>query len=274
MKRQNLMKKFLTSMMGMAMAAAIFFGSSVLEAKAMTIDEFASFFGITAADVQASPDLYDLYNFLHENNISLLPGHNSGPTPNIIPPGRSEFDAVRYGAENPDVAAAFGQDVEALYNHYTTYGINEGRKAYYTDGTAIAVPGVPSSQPGMLPLVNADRAATNGSAPLVWNTDLEAYALARVPVVLANFQSPEYAAAMASGAPTAPIAHRGLSDSMGENALWASISCETVQNANAGWIGSSGHHTNRVTAEYTQYAAASYIDPVTLEESWIELFQY
>lgn len=274
MKRQNLMKKFLTGMMGMAMAAAIFFGGSALEAKAMTIDEFASFFGVTAADVQASPDLYDFYNFLNENNISLLPDHGNGPSSNIIPAGGPEFDSVRYAAENPDVAAAFGQDVAALYNHYTTYGINEGRKAYYTDGTAIAVPGVPTSQPGMLPLVNADRAATNGSAPLVWNTDLEAYALTRVPVVLANFQSPEYAEAIASGAPTAPIAHRGLGNSMGENALWASMACETAQNANAGWIRSSGHHTNRVTAGYTQYAAASYIDPVTLEESWIELFQY
>lgn len=274
MKKQNLMKKFVMGMIGMMMAASVFFGVNTLEANAMTIDEFASLFGITAADVQTDADLLDFYNFLNENNVSLLVSNDANSGPGVMAASRPEFDYMRYAAENPDVFAAFGQDAAALYNHYTTYGMNEGRKAYYTDGTAITVPGVAASQPGMLALVNADRAETNGSAPLVWNADLEAYALTRVPVVLSNFQSPEYAAAMASGAPTAPIAHRGLNNHMGENALWCSIYGETVQNANAGWIRSSGHHTNRVTPGYTQYAAASYIDPATLQESWIELFQY
>lgn len=269
MKKQKLIKKILTGVMGMAMAAAIFFGGSTLEAKAMTIEEFAAWCGITVAEVQADPDLYAFYCFLDAYDISLLTNEDVYQSA-----GQSEFDHMRYAAENPDVEAVFGQDAAALYDHYTTYGANEGRKAYYTDGTAITVPGIATSQPGMLDLVNADRAATNGSAPLVWNTNLEAYALTRVPAVLANFQSPEYTAAMASGAPTAPIAHRGIVDHVGENALWASFSCETVQDANAGWIRSSGHHDNRITPGYTQYAAASYIDPVTNQESWIELFQY
>lgn len=270
MKKQNLMKNFV---MGMMMAVAVFFGVSTLEANAMTIDEFASLFGITAADVQTDADLLDFYNSLNEDNVSLLVSNDANSGPGVMAVSRSEFDYMRYTAENPDVFVAFGQDAAALYNHYTTYGMNEGRKAYYTDGTAITVPGVAASQPGMLALVNADRAETNGSAPLVWNADLEAYALTRVPVVLTNFQSPEYEAAEASGAPTAPIAHRGLNNHMGENASWRSIYGETVQNANSGWIRSYGHHTNRVSPEYTQYAAASYIDPVTFQESWIELFQ-
>lgn len=45
----------------------------------------------------------------------------------------SDFDYVRYAAENPDVAAAIGQDAAALYNHYVNYGIKEGRSGYVTD---------------------------------------------------------------------------------------------------------------------------------------------
>lgn len=41
-----------------------------------------------------------------------------------------EFDPVYYGTVYPDVAAAFGTDAEALYNHYITYGQKEGRLPY------------------------------------------------------------------------------------------------------------------------------------------------
>lgn len=37
------------------------------------------------------------------------------------------FDADYYGAKYSDVAEAFGDDEEALYNHYVNYGIYEGR---------------------------------------------------------------------------------------------------------------------------------------------------
>lgn len=49
--------------------------------------------------------------------------------------GRKEncyFDADRYAAENPDVAAVFGNDKNMLWNHYKTYGIYERRKAHGT----------------------------------------------------------------------------------------------------------------------------------------------
>lgn len=51
--------------------------------------------------------------------------------------GASSFDHIRYAKDYPDLAAAFGQDKSALYKHYCIYGRNEGRKAYYTDGTLI-----------------------------------------------------------------------------------------------------------------------------------------
>ena len=37
------------------------------------------------------------------------------------------FDANLYAKAYPDVAAAYGNDSEALWNHYVTHGINEGR---------------------------------------------------------------------------------------------------------------------------------------------------
>ena len=40
------------------------------------------------------------------------------------------FDAEYYAATYPDVAQALGTDESALYQHYQTYGKNEGRKAY------------------------------------------------------------------------------------------------------------------------------------------------
>lgn len=40
------------------------------------------------------------------------------------------FDALRYAADYPDLFAAFGNNKAALWNHYKTYGIAEGRTAY------------------------------------------------------------------------------------------------------------------------------------------------
>ena len=46
---------------------------------------------------------------------------------------RSNFDAVRYANEYPDLKNAFGNDKNALYNHYVNYGVKEGRLAWSTD---------------------------------------------------------------------------------------------------------------------------------------------
>ncbi len=53
--------------------------------------------------------------------------------PQTMPDG-NVFDAEYYIANNPDVVAVLGTDVNALYNHYKLCGINEGRLPY--DGTA------------------------------------------------------------------------------------------------------------------------------------------
>ena len=46
--------------------------------------------------------------------------------PEVMPDG-TVFDAEYYAQANPDVAAAFGTDTAALYQHYVKYGKAEGR---------------------------------------------------------------------------------------------------------------------------------------------------
>ena len=38
------------------------------------------------------------------------------------------FDVDYYAEQNPDVVALFGSDPATLYNHFATYGVNEGRQ--------------------------------------------------------------------------------------------------------------------------------------------------
>lgn len=46
------------------------------------------------------------------------------------------FDAAFYAASYPDVVAVYGTNADSLYQHYTTYGKTEGRKA--TAGTTVS----------------------------------------------------------------------------------------------------------------------------------------
>ncbi len=53
-----------------------------------------------------------------------------------------KFDPVFYAAVYADVAAAFGTDAEALYNHYITFGQKEGRMPYAGAAGGEAVDGI------------------------------------------------------------------------------------------------------------------------------------
>ena len=145
------------------------------------------------------------------------------------------------------------------------------------DSTVVAVPtatGVGISHPEMLALVNADR-ATNGVGNLAWNAELEAYCISRLPVVMNNFHSVEYANAEATGdyAAECAIGHAGYTER--ENIAWTggSFGTDTAERHNTRWIKSTGHHKERIKAGFTQYACASYVDPVTGDEVWIEAFK-
>ena len=68
--------------------------------------------------------------------VALLVG--SGLTVSAAPQKMSDgtlFDAEYYAQQNPDVVAAMGKGVRALYRHYLNYGKAEGRKAI-ADSTA------------------------------------------------------------------------------------------------------------------------------------------
>ena len=59
--------------------------------------------------------------------------------PQTMPDGNT-FDPEYYAEHNPDVVAVFGTDANALYSHYKTYGIKEGRLPY--DGAVTVSPKV------------------------------------------------------------------------------------------------------------------------------------
>lgn len=69
--------------------------------------------------------------------IILFPGYAKA-APQQMPDG-TVFDPVYYAENNPDVEAAVGNDANALYSHYVTYGKAEGRMpAGQTAGSSTA----------------------------------------------------------------------------------------------------------------------------------------
>lgn len=153
--------------------------------------------------------------------------------------------------------------------------MDDGSASVATAGTVATPAGVAVSHPEMLALVNTDREA-NGAGALVYSTDLEVIATQRAVEVMANFQSTEMANAIAANDFNAQcrIGHQGVRAGTSENAIWlTSYGCETADTANIDWINSAGHHSTRIRAGWTQYAAASYVDPVTGQETWVEVFK-
>ena len=64
--------------------------------------------------------------------------------------GGGDFDAASYANRYADLYAAFGYDLPALYNHYQTFGINEGRN---------------SASQTAAPVATARRSTSTASAP-------------------------------------------------------------------------------------------------------------
>ena len=226
--KKNIVKTMLKAAATTAMVAAMFVGGNKMEAKAMTIEQFAEIVNTPVSEVKADPMWMECYySGYHDDSIGTY----------------EEMKAWVGSVENGTATATVAP----------------------TSTTA----GVSILHSEMLDLVNADRAA-NGTAPLAWSEELANHSLTRVIEVLANFQSAEYLESEKNGEPTGIIAHSG--SIYQENAMldW---SADTVEFANSCWIGSEGHHDVRVDVEYTQYACASYLDPVTGQECWIELFQ-
>lgn len=144
-------KKILKTLLTMAMAAAVFIGKGS-EAKAyedlsvaLDIQLFSGAGGYVFEEcfdydwyLQKHPELIAMYGtdknaiYSFYENVGLENGW-AGRVAFDKLIEEPHFDYVRYAAENPDVAAVFGQDRAALYNHYITLGIKEGRKGYSTN---------------------------------------------------------------------------------------------------------------------------------------------
>ncbi len=166
-----------------------------------------------------------------------------------------------------------------LYKEYLQYAYTDAeiaemratRDAFLNGGNAFLI--ITSYHKEMLDLVNADRAAY-GAGALDWNSDLEAIANRRAYEIMRNAQTTEYINAVNANDYNAQcaIVHYGMVTGTAENALVSSYYGIKAATANAGWIASEGHHVVRVDKNYTQYACASYIDPQTGMETWVEVF--
>lgn len=87
--------------------------------------------------------IYSLYTFqagaltLEDGTLTTPADKYSKAPASTVKISKANFDYVRYADDNPDVKEAFGLDASALYRHYTTYGIKEGRAAYVKASAAI-----------------------------------------------------------------------------------------------------------------------------------------
>lgn len=73
-----------------------------------------------------------------------------------------KFDPAFYAATYPDVVAVLGTDVNALYDHYLTYGQKEGRMPYANAAGGVAVDGIADTTV----TVTAAESTTDGIVPL------------------------------------------------------------------------------------------------------------
>lgn len=77
----------------------------------------------------------------------------------------AEFDPAYYAAVYADVAAAFGTDAQALYNHYIAYGQKEGRVPYAGAAAGETVDGI-AGTPAASETPAASDGAINGIVPI------------------------------------------------------------------------------------------------------------
>ena len=252
--KKNIVKTMLKAAATTAMVAAMFVGGNTLEAKAYNMN----------GDV-ANMTMVEYVNLYTTGQLPKATKYLCSMATQEDVNAFAKAMELRIVSDKMDIASD---------NFGLTSTSAEAEAQVNAELTPIATQaGVAVLRTEMLDLVNADRLASNPeAAPLAWSEELANYGLTRVVEVSNNFQSPEYLDAYNNGAHAdeARIVHSG--SVYKENAL-LNWSANTAEDANSRWIESEGHHRVRVRETYTQYAAVSYIDPVTGEEAWIELFQ-
>lgn len=120
------------------------FNKNVNELNVYPLDDMTSTIGcigtvnhLYAASRTTGKAFYSLYDF-QAGSLSIKDGvlttaqtrYSTSDGTVSKPLSKENFDYVRYANDYPDVKAAFGLNAAALYKHYVTFGIKEGRIAY------------------------------------------------------------------------------------------------------------------------------------------------
>lgn len=105
---------------------------------------------------------------------------------NPIQAKAAEFDPVFYATVYADVAAAFGADAEALYNHYITCGQKEGRYPYAGAAPGAAVSGIIGVEAVVVPDSETTVTEQDGIVPI---NKLQNYTSLKRKMTDAEFQT-------------------------------------------------------------------------------------
>ncbi len=234
---KNIVKNIMKAVVTTAMVATMFVGfGSEAEAKEVGYEDFMEYKGIT------NPMDICTKGLMEEMNRWCWAINHPG----------EDFDEARLRAI---------EEFAVLWDEINGNTVN------------VNIPSPSVSHTDMLALVNADRTAC-GVGTLVWNADLEAVAQQRAIEVMNNAYTEDFRKAVDTNdvAAYSEIVHRGHREGLGENAIVSFYTGVTSATANTNWIASANHHEARTRAGYTQYACASYTDPLTGMETWVEVF--
>ncbi len=187
------------------------------------------------------------------------------------------FDAEFYAQTYPDVVAVFGTDAGALYQHYLTCGMAEGRLATNpavqlsnaeTASTAeteaaSANSAVPYDDGAIWELTNTQRTAA-GLPALTWDNSLWSSATLRA-FEISGFYSHTRPDGSSCFTAVSPDLHLYI---MGENIAMGQRSPEEVVTA---WMNSESHRENIMDPEFNRIGTACYRD-ARGRAHWVQMF--
>ncbi len=182
-------------------------------------------------------------------------GINVQAAPKVI--GGIKFDADYYKTRYPDLAQAFGDDEDALFNHYVTCGMAEGR-------VAVATPEDTSYQAAeeMLKLINQERSNV-GAGSLSLNKALCDAAFVRAKEMSDHHY---FAHTRPDGSSVFGLVYSAMGTHncyAGENIAMGQTSVPQVHD---NWMHSAGHRANILSGDFHAIGIARY------GNYWVQMF--